>query len=147
MSRVFLDTNVLAYAFDAGDEKKRDTARALMKRFYEESEVCISTQVLQEFYVVATKKLGLEPLLAKEALRSFERFTVMTIDAQLIAEAVDVSILHRISFWDSLIVSAAEAARCDELLTEDLADGSTLRGVAIRNPFCEDAEGPRAIRP
>jgi predicted nucleic acid-binding protein len=135
MSRVFLDTNVLAYAFDSRNAPKRDRARALLKHLYEEDEVCVSTQVLQEFYVVATKKLGLDPLVAKEALRSFERFSVVAVDPRLIAEAIDVSILHKLSFWDSLIVAAAEIMRCDTLYTEDLADGAALRGVAIRNPF------------
>jgi len=94
--------------------------------------------VLQEFYVAGTSKLGVEPLLAKSILDSFENMEVVRIDPRLIGEAIDTSILSRISFWDSLVLVAAESAKCEVLYTEDLNPGQIIRGVRIENPLLSD---------
>jgi predicted nucleic acid-binding protein len=91
--------------------------------------------VLQEFFVVATKKLGVDPLDAKGILESFENFEVVQITPHLIRSAIDTSVLNRLSFWDALIVAAAESAACELLVTEDLSDGQVIRGVRVTNPF------------
>ena len=95
----------------------------------------ISTQVLQEFYVVATKRLEVDPLAAKDILSSFQRFEIVVTTPQLINDAIDVSIINVISFWDALIVTSAEHAKCGAVLTEDLNHGQIIRGVKIKNPF------------
>jgi predicted nucleic acid-binding protein len=90
---------------------------------------------MQEFYVVATKKLGIDPLLTKDILHSFKQLEIIIVNPSIIYEAIDCSIINRISFWDSLIVVAAENARCEKLWTEDLNDGQIIRGVRIENPL------------
>jgi predicted nucleic acid-binding protein len=135
MPKVFLDTNVLVYAADNADARKRERARELLRTQSSENEVFISTQVLQEYFVSITKKLGIEALTAKELLRTFERFSTVVIEPRIISEAIDISILHRLSFWDSLIVSAADSVHCEILFSEDLTDGQIVRGVQIKNPF------------
>lgn len=131
----FLDTNILIQAIDKTDRRKMKIARQLLREAAENNRGVISTQVLQEFYMAATKKLGVEPLMAKELLHQFHNFETIIISPNLISEAVDCSILNRISFWDSLIVAAAESAGCSAVWTEDLNDGQIIRGVKIKNPF------------
>ncbi len=137
MSKLFLDTNILLYTLDANDKSKQAKARNLIQTVTEKDIPVISTQVLQEFYVASTTKLGVEPLLAKNIMRSFENMEIVQINPYLIREAVDTSILNVISFWDSLIVVAAESAQCELLYTEDLNSGQIIRGVKIENPFSD----------
>ncbi len=135
MSKVFIDTNVLVYSVDQYAKVKRDKSRELLRKLNKDKYIVISTQVLQEFYVAATRKLKVGGLLAKEILRSFRNFEVVTITPEIIEEAVDCSLLNKISFWDALIISAAEFAKCPHVLTEDLNHGQVIRGVTISNPY------------
>lgn len=135
MSKVFIDTNILIYAMDKSHPLKRSRCRDLLKRLNNELKGVISTQVMQEFYVTATKKLGADPLVVKDLLNSFERFETVLVTPEIIKDAVDCSILNRLSFWDSLIVSAAESANCAKLWTEDLNHGQIIRSVRIENPL------------
>ena len=137
MSKVFLDTNILCYSMDHGDKRKMKASRKLLERMQAEGKGVISTQVLQECYMTATKKLGMDALHAKGIIASFEHFEIVTVTGSLIREAIDCQILHRISFWDALIVVAAESARCDRLWTEDLNMGQIIRGVRIENPLAK----------
>jgi predicted nucleic acid-binding protein len=95
----------------------------------------ISTQVLQEFYSIVTKKYHADALIAREMLLYYAQLNVVIPDIELITNAVDISILRRISFWDALIVAAAESANCLTLYSEDLNHGQSIRGVRIVNPF------------
>lgn len=136
MPKVFIDTNILVYSLDQSDVNKQGKCRLLLRGLTTgDLKAVISTQVMQEFYVAATRKLGADPLLTKDILHSFERFEVVAISPPLIKEAVDCSVINRISFWDSLLVVAAESARCERLWTEDLNHGQTIRGVLIENPL------------
>jgi len=90
---------------------------------------------MQEFYVAATSKLGADPLLTKDILRSLERFETVVVSPTLIKDAIDCSIINRLSFWDALIVVSAESAQCEILWTEDLNHGQIIRGVRIENPL------------
>lgn len=135
MSKIFLDTNILLYTLDENDKDKQKTARKIVQNVTNQNTPVISTQVLQEFYVASTSKLGVEPLLAKSIVHSFENMEVVLIDPYLIREAIDASVLNQISFWDSLVVVAAESAKCETLYTEDLNAGQIIRGVKIENPF------------
>ena len=101
----------------------------------DENSGVISTQVLQEFYVAATAKLGADPLLVKDILRSLERLETVVVSPMLIKEAIDCSLINRLSFWDALIVVTAESAHCEILWTEDLNHGQVIRGVRIENPL------------
>lgn len=135
MTKIFIDTNIFVYSMDSFDKKKRSTSRNLLKSVTKDMKGVISTQVLQEFYVTSTKKLGIDPILAKNILYSLKNFETIIITSELIMEAIDCSILNRLSFWDALIIVAAESAQCDELWTEDLNEGQIIRGVRIINPL------------
>ena len=91
--------------------------------------------MLQEFYIVATKKLAVKPLLAKNIVQTFTNMEVVTIGVGLIKEAIDASMQYKLSFWDSLIIVAAESAKCEFLFSEDLNDGQIIRNVRIINPL------------
>lgn len=136
-ARTFIDTNVLAYLFDDSEPKKRDKARRRLETAHAETELVVSTQVLQELYVALTR--GNSPVasseVAAEAVREVATLTVVQIDAQLVLAAIENHRRHRISFWDALIVSAAIEAGCDTVLTEDLNEGQDLDGVRVENPF------------
>lgn len=134
-SKVFLDTNILAYAVDRHSKAKQDTCRALLREVASEERGVISTQVLQEFFVVATRKLGLDALDAKKIMSSFENLEVVTVTPRHIGEAIDCSIINRLSFWDSLIIVCARSAACEILATEDLNDGQIVLGVRVHNPL------------
>lgn len=136
MSKIFIDTNILVYALDKHNPQKQKTARKKLHSLTNDTIFgVISTQVLQEFYVTATKKLSVEPLTAKNIMHSFENFEVISIDPPLIKEAIDCSILNQITFWDALIIVSAESAKCDTLWSEDLTDRQIIRGVQIQNIF------------
>jgi len=135
MSKVFLDTNILVYCLDRSETGKRKKCRNLLKSLTGENKGVLSTQVMQEFYVAATAKLGADPLLVKDILRSLERFETVTVSPALIKEAIDCAIINRLSFWDALIIVSAESARCEVLWSEDLNHGQIVRGVRIENPM------------
>lgn len=135
MSKVFLDTNIFVYSLDQSDSGKRKKCRNLIKSLTDENSGVISTQVLQELYVAATAKLGADPLLVKDIIRSLERLETVVVSPVLIKEAIDCSLINRLSFWDALIVVSAESAHCETLWTEDLNHGQVIRGVLIENPF------------
>ena len=135
MSKVFLDTNVFVYSLDQSDSTKRKKCRNLIKSLTNENSGVISTQVLQELYVAATAKLGADPLLVKDIIRSLERLETVVVSPMRIKEAIDCSLINRLSFWDALIVVTAESAHCEILRTEDLNHGQVIRGVLITNPL------------
>ena len=134
-ARSFLDTNILIYSVDRADPAKQNTALDLIARHAKDRTGVISTQVLQEFYSAATRKLGIEPLQARQHLRDFRVFDIIQVTPAIIEEGIDCSILHQLSFWDGLILAAAATAKSTELLSEDLSHEQRLQGVTIRNPF------------
>lgn len=134
--RSFVDTNVLIYWADKTEAAKRAVARQLM-RDAEPGAFVISTQVLQEFYTVSTRKLE-QPLSEQDAASAVERFSEMPVvgsDPVFVKAAIQLSRDAQISLWDALIVHAAASSGCDRILTEDLQDGAVLAGVRIENPF------------
>jgi predicted nucleic acid-binding protein len=135
MSKIFIDTNILVYSLDSHHPIKQAECRSLLRALANDLRGVISTQVMQEFYVASTRKLGVDPLLTKDILHSFERFEIVIITPETIKDAVDCSIINRLSFWDALIVVAAESARCERVWSEDLNDGQVIRGVRIENPL------------
>jgi len=135
MSKIFIDTNILVYSVDTYDQDKRDACRSLLISLNNEHRGVISTQVMQEFFITCTKKLGVDPLLIKDIIHSFEHFETVIVTPDIIREAIDCSIINRLSFWDALIVATAESSKCEILWTEDLNDGQIIRGVRIENPL------------
>ena len=136
MSKIFLDTNILIYAMDQADRDKKVKARNLLRSIVDEGRIgVISTQVLQEFYVASTRKLNLDPLQVKAIMHTFEELEIVTVTPALIQDAIDCSIINRLSFGDALIIIAAESAHCEKVWTEDLNDSQIIRGVMVENPF------------
>lgn len=131
----FIDSNVLLYAVDRADPARRQKARAVIKSLVKSGLGVVSTQVAQEFFVIATKKLGVEPLAAKRVVDMLGQLEVIQIDLPLILAAIDCSILSRISFWDALVVVTARASGCKILLSEDLGHAQLINGVRVENPF------------
>lgn len=135
MTRAFVDSNVLIYAFDSAEPDRRQVAvRILGDADYE---LVISAQVLSEFYVNVTRRLQqpLEPAEAEAAIRRLAVLPVVPIDSELVLAALEITNQASISYWDALIVAAARSAGCVRLLTEDLNDGQEIAGVRIENPF------------
>ena len=135
MSKIFIDTNILIYGMDRFNPEKQKQSRRKLKTLEKDVKGVISTQVMQEFYVAATRKLNADPLIVKDIINSFGRFETVLIQPGIIKEAIDCSIINRLSFWDALIVTAAESAHCEKLWTEDLNSGQVIRGVRIENPL------------
>jgi predicted nucleic acid-binding protein len=131
----FVDTNVIVYAFDGGDERKRAIALDLLDdaSFH----MVLSAQVLSEFYWTVTRKLvpPLEEEAAHDAVHHLSQGEVVPIDAGLVDAAIGLARRHQLALWDAAIVVAAHRAGCDEILTEDLNAGEVIVGVRIRNPF------------
>lgn len=133
--RIFIDTNVLLYADDLDAGEKREKAQSLIYQSYVDGNGVVSTQVLQEFFVASTRKLGVPPDIARRKVELLSRLDVVKIEPALILDAIDLHRLHSVSFWDALIVRAAAASGCQRLLTEDMQSGQTITGVKIENPF------------
>jgi predicted nucleic acid-binding protein len=138
MERTFLDTNVLLYADDADAKEKSVRARTCIADAVLEGKAVVSTQVLQEFFVIATRKLGLAAEDARARVEAFSQLDVVLLQPDLILSAIDLHRLHGLSFWDAMVVRAAAASGCSRLWSEDLQDGRTFDGVRIENPFLSD---------
>lgn len=135
--RTFVDTNVLLYAHDAGDTLKQPIARALLEGLWSDRSGVLSTQVLQEFYVVATRKF--EPPMHRTAARElvglYATWQVVRVDVEMILDAAALEERAQLSFWDALIVEAARRAGATRLVSEDFQTGRQIAGIAIENPF------------
>lgn len=137
MSRSFFDTNVLLYLFDSSEPDKKTLAQEALSGEVEAGRAVLSTQVLQEFYVNATRKLA-EPLsteVAASQVRDFARLPLVRVDEAMILAAIERHGRMSLSFWDALIVEAALAAGADTLLTEDLQHEQQIEGLRVHNPF------------
>lgn len=137
MTREFVDTNVLLYAYDATAGDRHDRAVDLVSRLGRSRIGAVSVQVLQEFYVNAVKKIArpLTPEFARERIRAFSSWTVHSPTAADVVAASELSELNTISFWDAMIVRSSSVLDCTTLWSEDLNAGQVVAGVSIRNPF------------
>jgi predicted nucleic acid-binding protein len=135
--KVFFDTNIFVYAFDKSEPEKGVIARQLISEFGSEGNLVLSTQVLQEFYVVVTKvgKSMLSSEQAEDIVNDFAEFPLSQVDRLIISRAIKRHQSKVFSFWDSLIVEAALKMGCSQLLSEDMQDGLLIDSMAIRNPF------------
>jgi predicted nucleic acid-binding protein len=135
--KVFLDTNILVYAYDASAGEKHELAKEIVSKLWTTATGVISTQVLQEFFVSVTKKVPkpLEVTLAKKIVRDFLKWEVVINDGESFLDAIDIHKKYHYSFWDSMIIEAALKGRCDVLYSEDLSPGQVVEGIMIKNPF------------
>jgi predicted nucleic acid-binding protein len=133
----FLDTNILLYSIsrDPTEQPKRERAVALLER----DDGALSVQVLQEFYVQATRSSRSDALphdIAAGLIATWTRFPVQEITLSILAGALQIKAAHRFSYWDSAIIAAARALGCRTLYSEDLSHGREVEGITIINPFC-----------
>jgi predicted nucleic acid-binding protein len=133
----FVDTNVLVYARDASEGPKRETAQRWLEYLWRTRKGRLSYQVLDEYYVVVTEKLkpGLDREQARADVRDLTSWAPIPTTTATMEAAWTIQDRHRLSWWDSLIVAAAQLAGCTWLLTEDLAHDRALEGVRVVDPF------------
>jgi len=133
--RSFLDTNVLVYTDDGDADEKKAAALDLFARLRRERTGVVSTQVLQEYVVASTRKLGVASDTARRKVQLFSRLEVVVIDTKQIVGAIDLTRLHKLSFWDALIIRSALDVNCRVLYSEDLQPDRRIDGLRIVNPF------------
>jgi len=139
--KVFLDTNILVYAHDVSAKHKHEVARNIMSELWRQRRGVLSTQVLQEFFYVATSKIRqlLNAQNAKEVIKFLLKWDIVVNNGSTILDAIDIHQEHKFSFWDSMIIASAVKGGTAELLSEDFSDGQIINGVAIRNPFIKQS--------
>ena len=135
--KVFVDTNVLVYAHDLDAGERHDAAARLVAELWEARTAVISTQVLQEFYVNATRKIPspLARATARRIVRTYSAWQTESIGPEDVLAASEIEEQHQLSFWDALIVAAAVKGGAARILTEDLTPGRLISGVRIETPF------------
>jgi predicted nucleic acid-binding protein len=140
--RVFVDSNVLVYSYDASSPSKHERARSVVDELWREHRGALSVQVLQEFFVTATRKLRdrLPVADARRIVANLGSWRTHEPNAQDVLEAIDIHRDHQVSFWDAMVIRSAAALECDVLLTEDLNAGQIYRGVRVDNPFAQTDE-------
>ena len=132
----FIDTNILLYSIsrDPAEARKRAIAIELL----DHDDLALSVQVLQEFYVHATRVTRPDPVahdLAVGLIRTWLRFEVQAITVPVMIDALQIKQLFALSYWDAAIVAAARAVGCRQVLSEDMSDGRTFESVTVVNPF------------
>ena len=135
--RVFVDTNVLVYSRDASEPPKQKQAMAWMARLWSEKTGRLSFQVLNEFYVTVTNKLqpGMDRQSAREDMRSLLAWRPIPLDIRVVEGAWRIQDRYKLSWWDALIVSAAQVGDCRYLLTAGLQANRNMGNVEVINPF------------
>jgi predicted nucleic acid-binding protein len=133
--RFFVDTNVLLYEIDASEPKKQRQAHSWINMLWEESAGALSWQVLHEFYVNATKKLGSSASHARSVVELFTQWQPVDTTYALIQRGWYWTDTAQISYWDALILAAAERRGCQWLLSEDFQAGQKLGSITVVNPF------------
>ena len=133
--RVALDTNILAYAEGVNGAAMKDTALALVKKL-PEGTVLLPVQTLGELFNLLVRKARRAPAKARTAILSWkDAFPLIETSAEVMLAATDLATDHQLSIWDSVVLSAAAEAGCRLLLSEDLQEGFTWKGVTVTNPF------------
>lgn len=132
----FADTNVLLYSVSTVPEEADKTRKA--QALLANRDIGLSLQVLQEFYVQATRASRAEPLTHDEAMgfiRAWRRFPTQELTLAVVDDALALKARFQVSYWDAAIIAAARASGCTEVLSEDLNDGQDYGGVRVVNPF------------
>jgi len=135
---VFVDTNVLLYAFDEANPKKRAAARHWRAALWTSKRGRLSVQVLQEFYANILRKWPAAQEQARAEIGNLSAWHPVPMDFEILIRGWRLQDRFQLSFWDSLIVAAAKSSACNFLLTEDLQAGQDLDGVTVLNPFSND---------
>lgn len=135
--KAFVDSNILIYAHDEQAGMKYVRAQEILERLWREKRGVLSTQVLQEFCVNARRK-ALKPISRyelREAVRDFLRWETVVNSPESVLRAMEIEDSYKLSFWDAMIVQAAESANCEILYSEDFSHGQEYEGLLVINPF------------
>jgi predicted nucleic acid-binding protein len=140
--KIFVDTNILIYAHDKDAGLKHDRAKQILQELWTVRIGALSTQVLQEFYVSATKKISkpLSKATARLIVESYMPWCIQVTPDEIVA-AFRIEDSTKISFWDALIVSAAIKCGAAKIISEDLNAGQKISGIRIENPFIASTKG------
>ena len=133
--RSFFDTNVLICADDKGAPAKQRRSLELIEEHRRARTGVVSLQVLQEYFVTATRKLQLDARIARRKVELLAEFDVAAPELADILAAIDLHRLHGFSFWDALILRAAQQAGCSVVFSEDMQGTREIDGLHIVNPF------------
>ncbi|MBT3877587.1 MAG: PIN domain-containing protein [Candidatus Scalindua sp.] len=139
--KYFIDSNIIVYAHDIANQHKQEVAKRLIFEGLKSETGVISTQVLSEFFVTVTKKIE-KPLpidIAQREIQLLGNLTVIEIEYEMVLQAIETHRQNNISYWDSMIIAAAQRSQCSKLYSEDLSDGQTINNVQIINPFRKTA--------
>lgn len=142
--KYFIDTNILMYAHDSTAGEKHECAKALVEQMWKTNSGVVSAQVLQEL-VVNLRKKARKPLDAKavrDLVTDYLAWQVFVNRGDSILEALDLETRYQVSFWDALVIQAANAAGVSILYSEDLSDGQCYGGVTVSNPFRASGSTP-----
>jgi predicted nucleic acid-binding protein len=134
-TRSFFDTNILIYTDDKAAPAKQRRALDLIAEHRRAQTGVVSLQVLQEYFVTITRKLRVDAAIARRKVELLAEFDVAAPDLADILAAIDLHRLHRLSFWDALILHAAKQSGCTILFSEDMQSTREIDGVRIQNPF------------
>ena len=134
-ARSFFDTNVLLYSDDKAAPAKQSRALALVAEHRRAGTGVVSMQVLQEYFVTVTRKLGVDAAIARRKVELLAEFDVAAPELGDILGAIDLHRLHGLSFWDALVLRTAKQSGCTILFSEDMQDRREIDGVRIVNPF------------
>lgn len=139
--RYFVDTNILMYAHDAAAGVKHARAAVLLERLWRDRSGVISTQVLQELAVNLRRKVAkpLDSRTVRDIVSDYLTWHVVVNGGDAVLEGIEIEARYNVSFWDALIVRAAQASDAEVLYSEDLADGQRYGSVQVVNPLAEDA--------
>jgi predicted nucleic acid-binding protein len=138
--RAFLDTNILVYAYDEHELQKQSKAQGLLIDGIEQENVVLSVQVIGEFFNVVTRHIP-QPMSAEQAQGIIDMLSILPvqeIDLAMVNRTIETHKTYQISYWDSLIVSAAERAGCSMIISEDLSAGQTYHNILVHNPFVDE---------
>ena len=135
--KVFVDTNILVYAYDLGAGDRHEKAQSLVQQLWQEGNGTLSTQVLQEFYVNVRRKAQ-RPITVEQAralISDYLAWDPVVNDGAAMLEAIDLEKRYKLSFWDSLIIAAARKGGAAIIFSEDFNHGQSFGSVEVRNPF------------
>lgn len=138
----FVDTNILLYAHDRDAGDRHTLARQILIDLWNGENGCLSVQVLQEFFVNVTRKIP-QPLptaVAREVMRTYLPWVRVSNDGEMAIRASEIADAWQTSFWDGMIIAAAERSGASELLSEDLHNGQRIAGLIVLNPFLSPAK-------
>ncbi len=136
--KVFIDTNILVYAYDASEKSKHDTAFSLLAQLGINQTGVISLQVRSEFFMVVTRKIErpISIVQARVIIKEFiNNWEIYEPNTSTLLMAVDIAEKHRFNFWDSLIIAAAKESKACTVYSEDLQHGQVVDGIRFINPF------------